>query len=211
MRDLSQIAEISPDQLAMDDDQFYLRLASQDLMVPEYHEGVLVLTRAYILWDVSPSMYDSERGGAVTYPNGETGLRDTFARAILAKLLVKAEKESSEYFLRPFSEDVHLLQEARNRKEAAELLNWVVSEGIKGAGTNIGRALNCAVSDVRAEQEIKKRTNHILLISDGDDQAGLTRETVHTMLGDDIKLHVMLIGIKYGPEHPLAEYVIAQY
>jgi hypothetical protein len=81
----------------------------------------------------------------------------------------------------------------------------------RGESTHIGPAVNTAVKDIRERQNVDTRMNHILLITDGADNGGLTREQLVKDLGSDVKLHVMLIGTAYGSNHPLTPYVMASY
>lgn len=209
--DASQLPHVSLSQMVLDDELFYHKFATRDLLCPEYYEIENLMKRMYILWDVSPSMYDPKYG-TMKLPDGEIGVRDMWARAILASLLRDAEEGKAEYYLRPFSSKIHPLRSACTPKEAEILLSWIIKGGEQGTGTDIGGAVISATGDIRKRQDTDARMNHILLITDGDDNGGLlNKEMLVEKLGSDIKLHVVLIGVTYGPDHPLTPYVIATY
>lgn len=203
--DASQLPLVSLDQMILDDDLFYRKFATRDLMCPEYYDVVEKFKRLYILLDISESMF--ELGARM--PDGH--MRDTWARGVVASLLVDAINGQAEYLFRPFSNTVHDLKSATIPEEAEKLLSLVVNNPERGSGTNIGNAVRTAVENVRKRQTQESRMNHILLITDGDDQAGLTREHLIKALGEDIKLHVVLIGTSWPETHPLSPYVIAKY
>lgn len=207
---VSQLPYVSPNQMVYDDDLFYHKFVTDQLIRPEYYDVVEKFKRLYILWDISPSMWDPQHG-TMRFPDGETGVRDMWARAMLASLLMDAVGGRAEYFLRPFSNSIHDLQCAVDPSEATRLLSWIVKGGVQASGTNIGQAVTTAVKDIRDRQAFDIRMNHILLITDGDDQCGLTREYLVKALGPDVKLHVVLIGTTYGADHPLTPYVIGKY
>lgn len=203
--DASQLPFVSPDQMVLDEDLFYRKFVSQELMRPEYYEVSETAKRLYILLDISPSMM--EAGDKM--PDGH--MRDTWARGVVAGLLIDAVKGQAEYLLRRFSDTVHELRSARTPSEAEVLLHEIASLRFKGSGTNIARAVKVAAEDVRGLQSHESRMSHILLITDGDDQRGLTSRQLEQALGEDVKLHVVLIGTSWWEENPLSPYVIAKY
>ncbi|MFC1608897.1 hypothetical protein ACFL3M_01785 [Patescibacteria group bacterium] len=207
----SDLHHVSPAQMALDDDQFYHHFITEELIRPEYYGAVKrMIKRMYILWDISPSMYEW-KWGRMKMPNGEIGLRDTWARAILASLLSDAIEGAAEYYLRPFSSSVHKLRSATNEKDAEKLLSWVVGGGARGSGTSIGRAVRTAVDDIHRFKNDNIKMNHILLVTDGEDNGGLTRDYLVNSLGSNVTLSVVLIGVEYDESHPLAPYVIEKY
>ena len=209
--DPSHLTLVSPDQMIMDDDLFYHKFVNLELMRPEYYDVDEEKKRLYILWDASPSMWDSMQGAGIRLPDGEEGVRDTLARGIIAGLLNDAAEGRAEYFLRPFSSGVHSIRPAITRQEASALLSWILKGGEQGNGTQIGNAVRVAVEDIKKSQKTDVRMNHILLITDGNDNGGLTQQELREILGPAINLHVVLIGVKYGPRHALAPYVIKTY
>jgi len=206
LNDLSQLPTVLPADLVLDDDQFYGKLVEGGLMRPEYSETSTESKRLYILWDVSPSMRDLMR-----MPDGETGSRDTWARVVIMSQLVDAVEGRAEYLLRPFSQYPHDLRSAFTSAEAGELLLWIINNSEEGDFTHIGTAIEAAVKDIRERKNSGTPMSDILCITDGADNGGLTKEQLEEALGDDIKLHVVLIGTEYGPDHPLSPYVMASY
>ncbi|MCX6715215.1 MAG: VWA domain-containing protein [Candidatus Uhrbacteria bacterium] len=204
--DVSELTSLSPDQLALDDDSFYMRLATQELMRPQYSE-VYVTTRKrlYVLLDVSPSMF----GSSALMSDGN--VRDTWARGLVASLLQDAADGNAEYFFRQFADETFCQYSARNQEEAEVLLSRIANKPEQANGTNIGKALLTAVKDIRSQPLDATYVSHVLLITDGDDQSGLTRKDIVKALGKKIKLHVVLVGTKWTEKHPLAPYVIANY
>lgn len=204
--DVSQLPDVSPDQMVVDDGLFYQNFVTRQIIRPEYYEEMETFKRLYILLDVSGSMF--LKGGSLM-PDGH--VRDTWARGVVVSLLVDAVNGNAEYLFRTFSTEVSPLSSARTPGEAEGLLTKIVRDGSGGGGTAIGKAVTAAVSDIRRLQSSDSRINHILLITDGDDQAGLTRGELSASLGSDVQLHVVLIGTTWGLDHPLAPYVVANY
>jgi hypothetical protein len=204
--DASQLPQISLADTVLDDDSFYYKFVNRDLLRQEYFDVTEKRKRMYVLQDISPSMKEK-----MQLKDGETLARDTFARGVIASLLIDAVNGHAEYFLRPFSDSTSSMESVLSPDTAAKLLSKVVRESKFGNGTNIGRAVSTAVRDIKKMQSQEFLTNHILLITDGEDQAGLTRKYLEDCLSNDTKLHVVLIGTTYGPEHPLAPYVVARY
>ncbi len=197
--------DLKPTDLILEDEEFYSKLVNGELLRPEYRETSTEFKRLYILWDISASMWQS-----MSMPDGEAGNRDIWARAVIAGLLVDAVKGRAEYFLRPFTGSPQELRSVFTSAEAEKLLSWILDGSEKGSSTNIGIAVETAVDDIRKRQNAETRMNHILLITDGEDNS-LTKEQLEKALGKDIKLHVVLIGTTYGLDHPLTPYVMANY
>jgi hypothetical protein len=204
----SRLSEVLPSQAALDDDAFFQAYADGRLLRPEYYERSEMRKRLYILWDVSGSMHNENAG--MRLPDGEIVLRETFARGVIASLLAEAVRGEAEYLLRPFDDTVYDLRSAMNREEATRLLEWIVTEGMRGNDTQIGRAVKKAIDDIRAKLKSEVGMNYILLITDGQDN-GLTRQYLVDNLGSDVKLFVVLIGTTYSSGDALAPYVIGTY
>ena len=203
--DAAHLPQISPDQMMLDEDAFYSRFVMRELIRPEYFGVTTTGKRLYILLDISPSMFDND----ARMPDGQ--LRDTWSRGVVASLLVDAIKGEAEYLFQKFHDQVRDRLSAVTPQEAEQLLSHIVETAEIGGGTNIGNAVRTAVAHIRACQEQETRMNHILLITDGEDFGGLTRDQLVKSLGDDIELHVVLIGKSWGPEHVLAPYIIAKF
>lgn len=203
--DVSQLPLISPDQAILDDDVFYQKFVTQELMRPEYSDPVDKFKRLYILLDASGSM------SAERYKMQDGRLRETWARGVVASLLMDAIEGRAEYLLRLFAGDVYDLHSAATPEEAEKLLSWMIEQSFSGSHTNIGNAVRTAAQDIRELQAKDRRIVHILLITDGEDTVGLTREHLVEALAADVKLHVVLIGTSWGKDHPLTPYVIAKY
>ncbi len=208
VNDISQILDIPPSQMMLDDEIFYHQLVTQNLLHPEYSAVEEMRKRLYILLDVSPSMWDAEHR-EFYMPDGN--MRDTWARGVVAGLLADAINDQAQYTLRPFASTVFQKHAAENPDEARKLLAWISDSCDRGGGTDIGHAVKKAVSDIKKLQSTDARMNNILLITDGEDQAGLTRDELVKSLGESIKLHVVLIGTTCDATAPLAPYVIAKF
>ena len=204
--DPSQFPDVLPADMALEDETFYRKFVNGELMRPQYFETTDTAKRMYILWDVSPSM-----GDQMWLPDGEMGTRDTWARAVIAGLLVDAVEGRAEYFLRPFSEYPYDVISVFNKTEAEKILYWILDSTTRGNNTDIGAAIAAATRDIRQRQNTDTRMNHLLLISDCRDNGGLTKEKLEEMLGEDVKLHVIIIGTSCGSDNPLKPYIIAEY
>lgn len=209
--DASQLVDVLPSQMIYDDYLFYQMFANATLLRTQFYELIAKGKRLYILFDISPSMWDMERGGRMTLPNGEDGSRDQFARGILASLLIEAVNGDAEYVLRFFDDNPREIISAKDSTEAASLLERIVTKSERGSGTKIGIAVKTAVDDIRSRQEDEAKMNHILLITDGEDNGGLTKEYLAENLGEDVKLSAIVIGAEWKDDNALAPYVIAKY
>lgn len=203
VRDASELPYVMEDQTQMSDDLFYHAFASGNLVRPEYRDMQERNKLLYILLDISPSM----RSGKM--PDGSS--RSVWARGVVASLLVEAMEDRAVYLLKYFWKKVSNTKRATNPKEAGTLLAEIVHNDYCEASTDIGNALKAAVTEIRSRSEEDVRMNHVLLVTDAEDTEGLTRDAVVKLLGEDIFLHVVQIGIPSKPEDALAPYLLAQY
>lgn len=184
MSDWSQMSQILPEQLIMSDEQFYPALADQSLTVLQPYERKEARKRLYILLDVSQSMEE---------PMGNGMPRHVWARGVTVNLLLEAVRGDAEYFLRAFDGNSHDLHEAHTPDEAEKLIDHILRRGFSGNGTNIMNAVRTAAKDIRSRGgEIER--SELLLISDGEDKSMDDEAAVRKVLGDDVRLHVVLIG-----------------
>lgn len=181
---LDQLSGVIPEQMALDDDEFYLRLANNDLLVLESFETQLEKKRLYILLDVSGSMAEQMRNGLPKH---------IMARGIVFNLCLKAADGEAEIFLRPFDGAIHDLRKALNPEEAERMIDFILGTGFSGGGTYIFGGFSQAVSDIRqADSEVSQ--SEILLITDGEDSSMNNVQYIKEMMGKDIRLHSLLMG-----------------
>lgn len=184
MNDWSQLPQVLPEQLIMSDEQFYPALADRSLMVLQPYERKEQRKRLYILLDVSQSMEEPMANGMP---------RHVWARGVTVNLLLEAVRGDAEYFLRAFDGNSHELHEAHTPEEAEKLIDHILRRGFSGNGTNIMNAVRTAAKDIRSRgTEIER--SELLLISDGEDKSMDDEAAVRKVLGDDVRLHVVLIG-----------------
>ncbi|MDO8558559.1 MAG: hypothetical protein Q7S09_05260 [bacterium] len=181
---IEQFPDILPEQMLMDDEEFYLRLAENDLLILQSHETHVDQKLLYILLDISPSMNEPMTSG---YP------RHIWARGVIVNLLLKAMAGKAKYFMRYFDSGPEKLQQILTSQEAEQLLDKLLSSHSVGSGTHIFSAFAQAVKDIRELGGDVSRSE-ILLITDGEDNSMDNTETVKDLMGKDIRLHAVLIG-----------------
>ncbi|HSD12501.1 MAG TPA: hypothetical protein VLC10_02990 [Patescibacteria group bacterium] len=197
MGDFAQLPAVLPEQLIMPDEQFYPALADQSLTVLQSYERKDARKRLYILLDVSGSMEDPMENGMP---------RHVWARGVTVNLLLEAVRGDAEYLFRPFDGQSHERREAATPEQAEKLIDHILSRGFSGNGTNLMNAVRTAAKDIRSLGNEVERSE-LLLITDGQDQSMDDEAAVRKVLGDDIRLHVVLIGT----ESPALKRVASTY
>lgn len=184
IKDIAQISDIVPEQMILDDDAFYADLAQEKLLVMQPYENITKQKLLYILLDGSGSMKDLMQNGM---------MRHIWARGITVNLLEKAVAGEAKYFLRVFDNAPHNLALATNAEEANVLLDSILRSGFTDGGTNIRGAVEIAVSDIRTKGGEFSEAE-ILVITDGQDGSMDDTSNVINLLGDNIRMHSLLIG-----------------
>jgi len=137
-----------PRELALPDDLFYYKLASQGLLSKE---KIRVMEGAYyVVIDKSGSM---------------EGKKTIWARSVALALYRLARRKNRRYFLRFFDTEVYPIDDPIERPE--EIIEHIVKVHSSG-GTSIDNALLTAVRDIR-QSRLSEYTNTVILITDGED------------------------------------------
>ncbi|MEK7648412.1 MAG: hypothetical protein AAB400_00655 [Patescibacteria group bacterium] len=184
MTDIAQFPDMLPEQLMADDDDFYRSIVLNEALVLQAFESVVIDKILYTLLDVSGSMKELLESGLP---------RHIVARGIMVKLLYRAINGGAKYYHRDFDGEPHQLLLALTPEEAERLCDIILHGGLTQGGTNILKALQRAVEDIRQRQAGIQEAE-VLLISDGDDEGIGSPEQLEALLGDDIRLHVALVG-----------------
>ncbi len=182
-RDPSRLADVLVEDLALDDDVFYARLAADELRVFDYTETRAGRKVMYMLLDVSPSMQEALFGRSY--------MRHIWARGVAIKQLIQALRGEATYFLRYFAGVPGRLYEATTVPQAQAIINNLFDLGFTESNTNIQQALETAVEDIR-EREHACAQAEILLLSDGE--SPLDTQLLKRQFGNRIRLHTVLIG-----------------
>lgn len=186
MNDFNQLPAVLPEQLLLDDQTYYDNLAAGELMVLQSYETTVDQKLLYILLDASGSMdYAMENG----FP------RHVWARGVTVNLLLKAVDGEAKYFFRPFTDNPLGLCKALTKSEAENLMNVILNTKFNQGGTCIFAAFAQAINDIRTlGGEISKA--EILVITDGEDKSMDDADKIKKLMGDDIRLHVAMIGLE---------------
>ena len=120
MQGFDQLLNMLPEQHALPDEQFYDRLAHQDLLTMQSFEERPV-NLLYILLDVSGSMY-ADLGHGVQ--------RSAWARGIALRLLFQVIEADARYFMRGFAHEPGPLFRATNEDEAAALIERLLDDDL---------------------------------------------------------------------------------
>lgn len=195
MTDLSELPNLHIEDMLLDDDSFYDRLATGDLRVSvpierrevfeEVHEPVWEEKRRilYVLFDVSPSMF----------PSDGPSWRERVWRPLNVALLDHAIGNEAFFLGREFSGGVGELLRAIGPDQAAQLRSRV-ERPWKGSGTDIGYALRMAIADFQSEEYDQ---GEIVIVTDGEDNGGLAPTSAREKLDNaGLKLHAILLGVE---------------
>ncbi len=194
LRDISELHEVLPEQMALDDDQFYQQLATDGLFRLQPYEERVQQKLLFVLVDVSGSMDEN-------MPNGMP--RHVWARGVTISLLLRAARGEAKYFLREFDGKPHSLKTALTPDEADRLIRHVYNTGFSGSHTYIFGAVSQAVEDIKTKGGEISRAE-IVLITDAQDPSMNDVETVRQLLGDNTRLHVAVIGCQSPPLRQVA-------
>jgi uncharacterized protein with von Willebrand factor type A (vWA) domain len=184
LTDLGQLPGVMPDELALPDDLFYAQLADDGLHVMQAYDTVVNRRRLYILLDVSGSM-DGVMTGSHT--------RIAWAAGVALKLLLRAKKGEAEFLLRYFDGETHQLRRIQTPAEADGLIRELLRLQANGGGTDVQGAIRRATNDLRSDK-LHVDASDILVITDGE--SDMEAAAIKRMLGDDIRLHVAVIGLR---------------
>ncbi len=184
MTDIAQFPDMLPEQLMAEDDEFYRKIVLNEAVVMQSFERFEIDKILYTLFDVSGSMKELVESGLP---------RHIVARAIMIKLLYRAINGQAKYYHRDFDGEPHELQLALTPDEAERLSDLILHGGLTNGGTNIPRALQRAIGDIR-QQQAGIQEAEILLVSDGEDEKIGDPDQLRSLLGSDIRLHVALVG-----------------
>lgn len=185
MSSMEQVSDILPEQMMMDDDQFYNALAHDELLVLQPYERVVEKKTLHISLDLSQSM---------TEKMADAKARHNWSRGMTISLLLKAINGEATYLLRGFASGPYELQRVADASEAAGLIDELLETAANGQSTDIYGALRQAVVDVRAAKNDSDVAD-ILIITDGLDNGGnVSAATLKQLFGSDIRLHVASIG-----------------
>jgi uncharacterized protein with von Willebrand factor type A (vWA) domain len=172
MQHADEFFRVLPEQLAQDDDVFFMKLAKNDLMVREYQIKKQKKQALYLLIDVSGSM---------------AGARSVYASATALSLVRQAIKNEATYFLRFFDEQPSQLERVSTKEDAIKIGKMLLQQPFSGGGTNFNNAIGTAIKDIKKDAE-KFDKVEIMLITDGDCYLNITKQDL-----GKIKLHSTII------------------
>lgn len=171
--DVSELIKTLPEQLAMDDDVFLLKLSQKELLIRDYQRKKQRKQSLYMLIDVSASM---------------NGLNAIYASATALAFVRQAVRGEAEYFLRFFDFTPSKLYRVSTKKEAESMVKLLLNKPYSGGGTNIDRAIKQAVTDIKND-EITYDKSEIMLITDGECSINIQKENLK-----DVLLHTTIIN-----------------
>lgn len=192
MRDISELGSVLSSEWALDDDIFDAKLAMGELLTqvpvqntllmedvyePEYRDVVRTL---YVLLDVSPSMF---------FQTGESW-RIPIWKGTTVRLLLDAVAKGATFTLRFFSNTVSKEHQVVNLDQAISLGKKILNAS-EGSGTDIGLALRAALTDIK---EMNYDLADIFIITDGEDEGGLSASFRGILVENRIKLHALMLG-----------------
>ncbi len=183
LMDFAQLPEVVPEDLMIEDDEFQRRFVINDLTRLQFYESV---TKQFVLAvrrDISPSMDEEMNDGM---------RRRDWARAVCANLMAKAVRGEAKYLFRDFDGSTHGLSVIDDTDKAQRMLDSLLDGVPVGSATDIRGAIRSGVEDIRS-QGGEFTQAELLLVSDGEDDS-LEAGEIRKMLGEDIFLHVVIIG-----------------
>lgn len=198
LTDLGQLGNILPQDRLTDPTSFFVKLVTGEMRVLQPYETQKRRRIMYLLRDVSPSM---DEGMA------DATARHQWARGVMVGLLTQAVRGEAVYLFRNFASKAHKLGRVSTPDEAEALIDELLVKPGQGSGTDIQAALKAAVADIKKEAGSDSSLSDILLISDGESQRPLDPKWLKATFGEDIRLHVAMIGL----ESPLLKEVATTY
>lgn len=136
------------------------------------------------------ALFEDVSGSMTNNVMHDGNLRWIWARGVTIKLALQAIAGKSAFLYRQFDDLPHPLYVAQSAYDVQKFLNSIALVEPSGGGTNILRALEQAVEDIKRNRQYSEA--HIVLISDGEDE-NVSTKRLRKILGD-IKLHVVMIG-----------------
>lgn len=196
IRDMSELPNLLPEELAQPPELFLARIATGDALVtahlehvPVYedvHEPVWEERRRliYVLRDRSGSMSGQGDGGQGKW-------RIPVWRATLAALVRRARREESLFIMRDFTDGIFDAVRVTTDEEGEKLVRFLYAYLTEG-GTNIALAIQTAIADLSKESY---DVADIVIVTDGEDQAGLDPAKVRESLkAANTRLYAILLG-----------------
>ena len=193
LRDMSELPQMLPSELALDDDMFDARLATGATMVTIHERHVPVMEDiheaqyiekiriVYVLLDVSPSMFPRHAPWRVP-----------LWKSICLTLLDKAMAVEAPFYLREFHQDVKRTLKTAVNNEQADKLRHRIHNAKEGSGTDIQRALMKAIEDFSGQEYDEA---DIMIVTDGEDTE-IDIDAVRAGLeGAGIRLHAIMLGV----------------
>lgn len=178
-----EITEVFPETFTLDETTFAYGTIMGTHQRMRSYDNVSTTRRGYIIRDVSPSMNSQMQDGTPRY---------IWAAGVVIAQLNNAAEGQSEFYIRNFSASPGELQKVLTREQAIHKIQHLLNNKPSGSGTNIFRAFSKAVDDINNSTDVD--TNEVLLISDGEDKSMNNTSRVKDMLGNNIRLHVIMIG-----------------
>jgi uncharacterized protein with von Willebrand factor type A (vWA) domain len=198
VRPLAHMGELHralPAEVALEDDQFYARAATGELVIAiDIHEETLFETIYEDVWeersrtlvvvlDVSPSVF----------PQYNPWMPPVW-RGLTLSMIDKAEQAQATVLLHEFDGGDRGWHTATAKSGFTKLRNHV-AEVRQGDSTDIGSAI------LRVIERLEKETfdqAQIMLVTDGEDHGGIDPAHIRTRLeAARIKLHVVLLGVQH--------------
>jgi len=188
MSSLEQMSQLLPEQMMLDDEFFYPALINEELLILQPFERKVERKTLHITLDLSNSMAKGNMSDGLT--------RHNWSRGITVSLLLKAVNGEATYMMRGFAGHSYALDIVDSPEAAQKLIDKLLKTAANGSGTNIWGAIVQAVADVR---EVKRpgEIADILVITDGEDTTnkGYGKKEFAALFGEDIRLHVVAIGL----------------
>lgn len=184
MARIEQIPDVLPEQMMLDDDNFYRQMAHGELIVLQPYERLVERKTLMILLDLSSSMKDAMGNGLP---------RHSWSRGITVNLLLRAVRGEATYLLRGFAGAPYDLHQAASPAEAQALIARLLATDASGQHTDILRAIRQGAADVR-ERKAPAEIADVLIITDGEDASINDSDAVLRIIGRDVRLHVASIG-----------------
>lgn len=194
MRDMSEMDRLLPTEHVLDSDQQWMRMVSGEALVTAHVETTMlmedvhspqykmVMQVLYVLWDVSPSMFNDEGRWRVPY-----------WQAVLLTLLRKAMRENVLFLCRPFGNGAAKQIRVATPAQAIAFMRMVMENPPMIGGTDIGDALNWSIKDY---DEVEYDRGDVVLVSDGEHNGDMDPTTVRqAMSASNLRLHAIMLGV----------------
>lgn len=201
MQNISELPKALSGDLGADDDLFYAKIATNNILITQPIERIDVIEEKNVLRQKILRL-------VVDVSGSTKGERNAWNRILCKLLLHKANKFNAEYSLTTFDSVPQKHDSGSSRNEMQKLQSFIDSSVVVLGGTNINAALKYEIDLIKKDNEETgvKQDTQIVLVTDGTE--GINEDFVSKALKQE---QVILHSVLLGNEHQQLKNVSNKY